>query len=93
MKQGEQTRGVPLAAGRRHVCNLAPRFAGAGAPCLPGDYRVRPVVTIRCFRDWGNTSDFELVPLAGLEPAQCCHYLILSQARLPIPPQGQAIDI
>ena len=31
-----------------------------------------------------------MVPLAGLEPAQCCHYLILSQARLPIPPQGQA---
>jgi hypothetical protein len=34
-----------------------------------------------------------LVPLAGLEPARCCHHLILSQARLPIPPQGQAIDI
>jgi hypothetical protein len=32
----------------------------------------------------------ELVPLAGLEPARCCHHLILSQARLPIPPQGQA---
>ncbi len=31
-----------------------------------------------------------LVPLAGLEPARCCHHLILSQARLPIPPQGQA---
>src|SRR6516225_3510751 len=29
-----------------------------------------------------------LVPLAGLEPARCCHHLILSQARLPIPPQG-----
>src|SRR5262249_17087151 len=28
-----------------------------------------------------------LVPLAGLEPARCCHHLILSQARLPIPPQ------
>jgi hypothetical protein len=28
------------------------------------------------------------VPLAGLEPARCCHHLILSQARLPIPPQG-----
>ena len=49
MKQGEQTRGVPLAAGRRHVCKLAPRFAGAGAPCLPGDYRVRPVVTNSLF--------------------------------------------
>ena len=34
-----------------------------------------------------------MVPLAGLEPAQCCHYLILSQARLPIPPQGQAAGI
>jgi hypothetical protein len=65
MKQGEQTRGVPLAAGRRHVCNLAPRFGGAGAPCLPGGYHVRPVVTIRCFRDWKITSDFKLVPLAG----------------------------
>jgi hypothetical protein len=32
----------------------------------------------------------EVVPLAGLEPARCCHHLILSQARLPIPPQGQA---
>src|SRR5712692_8430385 len=31
-----------------------------------------------------------MVPLAGLEPARCCHHLILSQARLPIPPQGQA---
>jgi hypothetical protein len=29
------------------------------------------------------------VPLAGLEPARCFHHLILSQARLPIPPQGQ----
>src|SRR6185503_2086864 len=34
-----------------------------------------------------------LVPLAGLEPARCCHHLILSQARLPIPPQGQAAGI
>ena len=34
-----------------------------------------------------------LVPLAGLEPARCFHHLILSQARLPIPPQGQAIDV
>src|SRR3954462_1234582 len=31
-----------------------------------------------------------LVPLAGLEPARPCGHLILSQARLPIPPQGQA---
>ena len=30
-----------------------------------------------------------VVPLAGLEPARCFHHLILSQARLPIPPQGQ----
>jgi hypothetical protein len=30
----------------------------------------------------------DVVPLAGLEPARCCHHLILSQARLPIPPQG-----
>jgi hypothetical protein len=25
------------------------------------------------------SNNFRLVPLAGLEPAQCCHYLILSQ--------------
>src|SRR5437588_11341097 len=31
-----------------------------------------------------------LEPLAGLEPARCFHHLILSQARLPIPPQGQS---
>jgi hypothetical protein len=30
----------------------------------------------------------KVVPLAGLEPARCFHHLILSQARLPIPPQG-----
>ena len=30
-----------------------------------------------------------MVPLAELEPARCFHHLILSQARLPIPPQGQ----
>src|SRR5437867_3451402 len=34
-----------------------------------------------------------LVPLAGLEPARCFHHLILSQARLPIPPQGQGAGI
>jgi hypothetical protein len=33
-----------------------------------------------------------LVPLAGLEPARCFHHLILSQARLPIPPQGPRAD-
>ena len=41
----------------------------------------------------GNVKQFKLVPLAGLEPARCCHHLILSQARLPIPPQGQVIDL
>lgn len=34
-----------------------------------------------------NAND-DVVPLAGLEPARCFHHLILSQARLPIPPQG-----
>jgi hypothetical protein len=29
-----------------------------------------------------------MVPLAGIEPARPCGHLILSQARLPIPPQG-----
>jgi hypothetical protein len=33
-----------------------------------------------------------MVPLAGLEPARCFHHLILSQARLPIPPQGLVRD-
>src|SRR5262249_30619415 len=32
-------------------------------------------------------------PLAGLEPARCFHHLILSQARLPIPPQGHGARI
>src|SRR5689334_11503730 len=30
-----------------------------------------------------------VVPLAGIEPARCCHHQILSLARLPVPPQGQ----
>src|SRR5258708_36289541 len=34
-----------------------------------------------------------MVPLAGLEPARCFHHLILSQARLPIPPQGHGARI
>jgi hypothetical protein len=34
-----------------------------------------------------------MVPLAGLEPARCFHHLILSQARLPIPPQGHGVAI
>src|SRR5262245_23319157 len=29
-----------------------------------------------------------MVPLAGIEPARCCHHQILSLARLPVPPQG-----
>ena len=33
-----------------------------------------------------------LVPRAGLEPAQPCDQRILSPVRLPIPPSGQAID-
>jgi hypothetical protein len=38
------------------------------------------------------TNRVKVVPLAGLEPARCCHHLILSQARLPIPPQGLVCD-
>ena len=33
-----------------------------------------------------------LVPLAGFEPARCCHHQILSLARLPVPPQGHDRD-
>ena len=36
--------------------------------------------------------DRNMVPLAGLEPARPCGHLILSQARLPVPPQGQRRD-
>jgi hypothetical protein len=45
---------------------------------------------VGCSRIDGNICG-GLVPLAGLEPARCCHHLILSQARLPIPPQGQGV--
>ena len=31
----------------------------------------------------------DVVPLAGLEPARVLAHLILSQARLPVPPQGR----
>jgi hypothetical protein len=34
-----------------------------------------------------------MVPLAGIEPARPCGHLILSQARLPIPPQGHGAGI
>jgi hypothetical protein len=33
-----------------------------------------------------------VVPLAGIEPARPYGHLILSQARLPVPPQGQRRD-
>jgi hypothetical protein len=33
------------------------------------------------------------VPLAGFEPARCCHHQILSLARLPVPPQGHWVRI
>src|SRR6185295_4218025 len=52
----------------------------------------------RCRPSWKleklapNSQKSKLVPLAGLEPARCCHHLILSQARLPIPPQGLVGD-
>ena len=88
MKQGEQTRGVPLAAGRPQVCNLA-LLVLARQVITASDQWSRFVV----LEIWGTLAISKLVPLAGLEPAQCCHYLILSQARLPIPPQGQAIDV
>jgi hypothetical protein len=45
-----------------------------------------------CEIDVSRPANDDVVPLAGLEPARCFHHLILSQARLPIPPQGQEID-
>ena len=91
MKQGEQTRGVPLAAATcaiwlRDLLVLARR---AYQVITASDQWSRFVV----LEIGGTLAISKLVPLAGLEPAQCCHYLILSQARLPIPPQGQAIYV
>ena len=34
-----------------------------------------------------------MVPLAGIEPARPYGHLILSQARLPVPPQGQRREV
>src|ERR1700694_84703 len=42
-----------------------------------------------CSCETGSASARPLVPLAGLEPARVLAHLILSQARLPVPPQGQ----
>src|ERR1700751_4063202 len=50
----------------------------------------RQVAPHAIFRTVTKSPEIKLVPLAGLEPARCLHHLILSQARLPIPPQGQA---
>jgi hypothetical protein len=70
---------------RANFCNR-PIFCQARLP-IPdfASWRRTPISTTL-----DEISKTGLVPLAGLEPAQCCHYLILSQARLPIPPQGQA---
>jgi hypothetical protein len=50
----------------------------------------RPLNQAGCFAAISKLlkSCCELVPLAGLEPARCCHQQILSLPRLPIPPQG-----
>jgi len=40
--------------------------------------------TARRVMTGGREPSPALVPLAGLEPAQCCHYLILSQIRSTI---------
>jgi hypothetical protein len=37
-----------------------------------------------------NSNDSEWVAEVGVEPTHCCQYWILSPARLPIPPLGQA---
>jgi hypothetical protein len=63
-------------------------LSGAAAKSTNFASSQRAVIT-RAIDEIGKT---RLVPLAGLEPARCFHHLILSQARLPIPPQGLEPD-
>ena len=64
-----------------------------GAPLRTGGCnKCRQLLDYLAFREQTRTAaNNGVVPLAGLEPARCFHHLILSQARLPIPPQGQVI--
>src|SRR5262245_45465211 len=65
------------------------RAAAAARPRRRGDRVRRAYCALTAINGTsGKSAKSKLVPLAGLEPARCCHHLILSQARLPIPPQG-----
>src|SRR5436190_14976594 len=55
-------------------------------PGQPGEGKRLRCCSARSVNFFGGVG--KLVPLAGLEPARRCHHLILSQARLPLPPQG-----
>jgi hypothetical protein len=67
---------------------LKPPDILSGASAKSADFALWRRASI--FRAPDEIDETRLVPLAGLEPAQPCDYLILSQARLPIPPQGHA---
>src|SRR5215813_3173252 len=73
---------TPFRASRSSVTSRDPNFADRSEPmrCRSGASK------------WQDRDARKMVPLAGLEPARCFHHLILSQARLPLPPQGHARD-
>jgi hypothetical protein len=86
-----------ICAGPRHACARRrasgwKEVAGARAASFPVADTARTQVAGQNTGVRPVTPNYlvELVPLAGLEPARCFHHLILSQARLPIPPQGLA---
>ena len=69
-----------------------PRTANASARLFPDTVRTKIGGLFCVAPDDRCKCLILLVPLAGLEPARCYHHLILSQARLPIPPQGPRAD-
>src|SRR5207244_6447262 len=82
--------GEPRSTSREIAQSVEPPDILSGAPTGPIDIALSAgAATPRKRRQVRRTN---LVPLAGLEPARCFHHLILSQARLPIPPQGLVRD-
>jgi hypothetical protein len=102
--QQESHLGRPKIAGR-HACNAGLATAGdGGAACRRSSASCRSSATRLNRSDKPDQPRlafdhpvarriWKVVPLAGLEPARPCGHLILSQARLPIPPQGQGARI
>ena len=64
---------------KRQACQTTRRFARCcGAFCRKsGEIKRKAAIRLRLFF---------LVPVAGIEPARCCHRGILSPLRLPVPP-------